>query len=111
MTGVTTGRVTATEYVDTFTPPLREPWMDEGACQYTDPEIFFESPNAADAPAKKVCLGDKATNTPECPVRQTCLVWTLLTEKPKEQRYGFFGGLGPADRATVYDALKEKNIV
>jgi hypothetical protein len=86
----------------------REPWMDDAACLNKDPELFFASENSEEAPARKVCYGDPTQGTKPCRVMRDCLVWTLMTEPNTEVRYGFFGGMAPADRTKIMNNIKEK---
>lgn len=66
------------------------PWQTKGACLSTDPAVFFQTKN--NAQAKKICNG--------CPVRTQCLDWTLELEKVNNRAMisGVVGGLAAYER-------------
>ena len=75
-------------------------WMGSAACQYEDPELFFDglSPVSRQQ-AKAVCR--------RCPVREACLLSAMAEERaPTTQtpdqnrrgRYGIRGGLTSGER-------------
>jgi hypothetical protein len=63
-----------------------EPWMAEGLCGQTDPEMFFPEKGGSTKNAKKICA--------VCPVRQQCLDYAL----EGDQRFGIWGGLSERER-------------
>ena len=80
------------------TRPDPQPWMKKANCLEVDTEVFFERPNAMDAPAKKYCE--------PCAVKSDCLIFALLTENPAETRYGWMGNTSPIERTRLYNVLK-----
>lgn len=63
-----------------------QPWMDDGLCAQTDPEIFFPEKGGSTQQAKRTCLS--------CPVRSDCLEYAL----EHHERYGIWGGLSERER-------------
>ena len=63
-----------------------------------DVEIFFETPNAVDPPAARICG--------RCEVSNECLIFALLTENPQETRYGWMGNKAPIERTKIYKVMK-----
>jgi WhiB family redox-sensing transcriptional regulator len=72
-----------------------EPWMAEGLCGQTDPEMFFPEKGGSTKNAKKVCQA--------CPVRAECLDYALAGD----QRFGIWGGLSERERRRLRTASKE----
>jgi WhiB family redox-sensing transcriptional regulator len=70
-------------------------WHDDGACNGTDPDLFFPAKGKNIAPAVKICA--------RCPVRARCLDWALSCEagESTDLRHGIYGGLGPRDRWAI----------
>lgn len=66
-----------------------EPWMSEGLCAQTDPELFFPDRGGSSREAKKICYGYE--------VRLECLQHAL----DKRERYGIWGGLSERERAKL----------
>lgn len=66
-----------------------EPWWCRAACRGMDTELFFPL-NGDYGPVRAICLS--------CPVRLFCLEDALAQEY---DRYGFFGGTTPKDRARM----------
>ena len=82
-----------------------EPWREEAACRYTDPDLFFPESGAGmhttAKAAKAVCA--------VCPVRNNCLDDALRND----ERHGIFGGInfGAAKSTVVRERLRrERNI-
>jgi WhiB family redox-sensing transcriptional regulator len=69
-------------------------WMRLGACNYTDPEIFFAEKGpghlARAAEAKRICRQ-------VCTVATQCLTYAL----ERDERYGIWAGTDPDERAAV----------
>jgi len=63
-----------------------EPWMQEGLCTQTDPEIFFPDRGEPTKPGKKVCG--------QCGVREQCLAYAL----ENGEVIGIWGGLSARQR-------------
>jgi WhiB family redox-sensing transcriptional regulator len=63
-----------------------EPWMREGRCGETDPEIFFPEKGGSVREAKKICA--------RCPVRAECLDYAL----GHDEQYGVWGGTSEQER-------------
>jgi WhiB family redox-sensing transcriptional regulator len=72
-------------------------WWQQAACRDTDPDLFAYDPTShppttAEA-AKAVCAG--------CPVTGDCLDFALGTMRASQDLTGIYGGLTPAERATL----------
>ena len=80
--------------------PAPEEWMEEAACVWQDPQVFFPTSKEAEERAKKVCG--------RCTVRIKCLAYTLSAEKG-HRRYGVSGGMNGKERKKIA-ALLEKSI-
>lgn len=63
-----------------------EPWMQEGLCAQTDPEMFFPEKGGTTRNAKKVCAS--------CDVVKECLAYAMRGE----ERFGIWGGLSERER-------------
>lgn len=63
-----------------------EPWMEDGLCAQTDPEMFFPEKGGSTKGAKRVCAS--------CDVREQCLAFALKNE----ERFGIWGGLSERER-------------
>lgn len=81
------------EYLSRVARTYTEPWMEEGICTQTDPEVFFPERGASAADAKRICGG--------CPVREKCLEYGLRVR----DRYGVYGGLSERERRRL---IKER---
>lgn len=64
-------------------------WQLSGACQYTDPDLFFPGKGGSTREAKAVCRG--------CEVRADCLEYAL----GNDERFGIWGGLSGRERRKV----------
>lgn len=73
-----------------------EPWMADGLCGQTDPEMFFPEKGGSTKNAKKVCAA--------CPVKAECLDYAL----ERDQRFGIWGGLSERERRRLRAPRKEK---
>lgn len=69
-----------------------QPWMEDGVCNQTDPEVFFPERGNSNRDAKRVCMG--------CPVREQCLEYAL----ENVERYGVWGGLSERQRRPLLAA-------
>ena len=83
----------------TFTPALREEWMDDAACVWWPVETFFPASHGSTAKAKEVCA--------KCDVRIKCLAFALRMEKGSSRRAGVYGGLGPGDREKLQNQIDQ----
>ncbi len=70
-------------------------WMADGICAQTDPDAFFPENGGSSKPAKRICM--------RCPVRVTCLTYSLDTE----QAYGVWGGVAEQQRNQM---LKKREV-
>src|SRR4051812_24219902 len=61
-------------------------WHEDGRCNTTDPELFFQTDAYSLKTAKRICGA--------CPVWETCLTDAL----DHDERYGVRGGLSEGDR-------------
>ena len=61
-------------------------WMDLGACQEVDGDVFYPEKGDSNRAAKKVCSG--------CFVRSQCLEYALATN----QQWGIWGGVSARQR-------------
>jgi WhiB family transcriptional regulator, redox-sensing transcriptional regulator len=75
-----------------WTPEPREPWVDEGLCTQTDPEMFFPELGGSTRSAKKVCAS--------CEVKERCLQYAL----ENDERFGVWGGLSERERRKLRKA-------
>lgn len=86
-------------WMDGFLKP--EPWMRDGLCRQTDPDLFFgdgDKPHMSEkrtADAKKVCLS--------CPVLAQCQEYAIRTG----QTYGTWGALSQKELRKIH-ANKEQ---
>lgn len=66
-------------------------FMDHGACNGDDPDLFFPPPGRLDlmATAKAICA--------RCPVREECLDYALVTR----QVHGVWGGMSERERSRI----------
>lgn len=88
-------RTSLKAYLASVARTWAEPWMDEGICGQTDPEIFFPEKGGSTADAKRICMG--------CPVRRTCLEWALSNN----ERFGILGGKSERERRKI---AKEREV-
>lgn len=65
---------------------MSENWRKQAACRGLDTDIFFPPGEADAGPAKAVCA--------QCPVRDACLEWALVTR----QEEGIWGGMTDSER-------------
>ena len=76
--------------IDDIDPEPRDPaalaFMNDGACNGTDPALFFPARGESTTEAKRICQG--------CPVRQECLDYAL----DHTERFGIWGGLSERER-------------
>lgn len=61
-------------------------WKERAACRTLDTSLFFPESESDAGPAKEVCA--------QCPVREACLEFALLTR----QHDGVWGGLTETER-------------
>jgi hypothetical protein len=73
--------------------------LRDAACRGMDTELYFPDGGQPGELALARCAG--------CQARLACLALALRTEDP-DTRYGWFGGLGPADRDAVAASLTLK---
>lgn len=66
--------------------PVDIPWMEEGNCKDSAPEVFFPSDGAGVVVAQRICRG--------CPVQQTCLEYALANGID----HGVWGGTSERQR-------------
>jgi WhiB family redox-sensing transcriptional regulator len=76
--------------------------LRDAACRGTDTELYFPDDGEPGELALARCAG--------CQARLACLALALRTED-SDPRYGWFGGLGPADRDAVASSLIIKKSV
>jgi WhiB family redox-sensing transcriptional regulator len=80
--------------IDDIDPTTRDPdalaFMNQGACNSTDPDLFFPGRGESTAEAKRICQG--------CPVRQECLDYAMT---PPFERFGIWGGLSERERRRI----------
>lgn len=69
-------------------------WMEDAACQYTDPEVFFPAAGEPSLPARRICY--------RCPVASQCLQWALATAEP----HGVLGGQSVRERRALATAMR-----
>jgi WhiB family transcriptional regulator, redox-sensing transcriptional regulator len=69
-------------------------WLDQGACQSEDPELFF--PVTATGPGVMQIARAKAVCR-RCLVREQCLAYALDTH----QAHGIWGGLSEEERRAL----------
>lgn len=62
-----------------------EPWMADGLCAQTDPDLFFPELGGSAREAKAICAA--------CPVRARCLAYAL-----EHQERGIWGGTSDRQR-------------
>lgn len=65
------------------------PWIADGLCAQTDPEIFHPEKGGTGRDAKAVCA--------RCPVINPCRDWAVATQ----QQHGIWGGLNRRERAAL----------
>jgi hypothetical protein len=105
--------VVARIYVDAVSnlePPVKFPWMDEGACQGKDYKQFFPETKQEINEAKEFCKT-------HCDVRLKCLAFAMKNEAPKsdtskdgkQYRHGIYGGLDGKERAALQKVMNEAN--
>jgi len=74
-------------------PAPRDPdalaFMNQGACNGTDPALFFPGRGESTTDAKAICA--------RCPVRQECLDYAL----DHTERFGIWGGLSERERRRI----------
>lgn len=74
---------------------MRGDWRHRAACRDTaDPDLFF--PEGTTGPARRQTEAAKAICA-TCAVKPQCLTWALAMG----ERTGVWGGLDPAERATL----------
>ena len=75
----------------------------DAPCRTQDPEMWFSPPGPARVAALRTCLGDEATGTPACHLREACLEDALTIESLGDTQYlaGIYGGLSPNQRAKL----------
>jgi hypothetical protein len=66
--------------------------LDAAACATLSPDIYHPESGRPPARALALCV--------TCPARLPCLALALRTEQ-KDQRHGWYGGLGPAERGEI----------
>jgi WhiB family redox-sensing transcriptional regulator len=69
-------------------------WAAQGACQHSDPELFF--PVSSSGPAASQVARAKAVCT-RCPVRGECLEFAIESG----QDFGVWGGVSEGERRTI----------
>jgi WhiB family transcriptional regulator, redox-sensing transcriptional regulator len=74
-----------------------EPWMESGACQRTDPDLFFhpegergDARRARAEAARQVCF--------DCPVLEECRRYAL----ERREAFGTWGGLSEDEREAIW---------
>lgn len=72
----------------TFEPP--GPWITDGLCSQTDPEIFHPEKGGNHREAKAICG--------RCPVVAECRDWAIATQ----QQHGVWGGLSGKERRALW---------
>jgi AraC-like DNA-binding protein len=78
--------------------------LNQAACRGLDPEIYHPVVGEPDAWAIERCE--------TCVARLACLALALRAE-PSDARHGWYGGLGPVERAAVAEELgtaEEENV-
>lgn len=76
-------------------PVAPRPWVLDGACVGTDPELFFPQTELEQQWVQRICAA--------CPVIAECAAWALEVESGfgAGHRFGIYGGLTPEDRAEI----------
>jgi len=79
-----------------YTPPGE--WVENATCRATHPDLMYPS----DRDPAAIDLALAYCNA--CPVRETCLTYTLDHERgtPPNNRHGIAGGLTPHERFLEY---------
>lgn len=77
-------------------------WRDDALCLGWPTDVFFGTSRAEINGAMQVCS--------YCPVRQQCLDYALEMErgKPRERRFGVFGGMNPYGRYHLDPTVKPR---
>lgn len=75
--------------------PLREEWMDEGACTQVMPDTFFIKKGDSSKPAKTICNG--------CDVIEQCFSYIMDIEKSlcATKRFGIWAATSPSERYRI----------
>lgn len=74
--------------------PRQEGWVERGACQHSDPDLFF--PVAARGPALRQLAKAKQV-CQRCPVRVQCLEYALQNG----ESFGVWGGTSEEERRLI----------
>jgi len=72
------------DLLDLAAPPA---WMKEALCAQVDAEIWFPEKGGSNKTARAICA--------QCPVRRTCLEYSLTLE---DNPWGIWGGTSMKDR-------------
>ena len=77
------------------------PWMRGAKCRPYPTWLFYEEDD-------EDAINECSLICARCPVRRQCLAQALIEEKklPAEERFGYRGGMTPAERATVTPTTK-----
>ena len=67
------------------------PWVADGLCAQTDPELFYPDKGGRSEEAKAICG--------RCPVIDPCREWALSTH----EAFGVWGGLSASDRRILIE--------
>lgn len=80
-------------------------WMDRGACQYIDPDIFFPDKGEMNKVrwAKQICRGNDKKGIPECPVLMECFEYAMRAC----EQYGIWGGVTARERMILRGELAD----
>lgn len=70
-------------------------WRQQAACRGADTSVFFPEEDESAAPALEICA--------QCPVREDCLEFALITR----QDDGVWGGLTGAERRRLRRRRRE----
>lgn len=81
-------------------PPAPE-WQRSAACRGSEPTLFHGTPTAHRR-AQLLCG--------RCPVAGICLWSAMVAEAPTPYRYGVWGGLTPAQRHRLAEALGHSTV-
>lgn len=74
-------------------------WHNDAVCAQVDPELFYPERGRATKVVRKICFS--------CPVRLMCLEAAMDEESGERERFGFRGGLSPAERTDLAEKRGE----
>jgi Transcription factor WhiB len=78
-------------------------WAGRAACSDITTDTYFPDDDAAPRP-------DALLRCAACPVALECLATALVHESVDGERFGWWGGLGPDERALVWSRLGQPTV-